>query len=87
MPGIHGRYPDLRVEAWPTFPTNGQWYLGIARRLQLRGQLRLWHLLANPDRIPFSSHGFSGPLRTVEFLCHKLSSSIKAPQRPADHIE
>lgn len=32
----------------------GQWLPGGARRLQLRGQLRVWRLMPTPHRIPFS---------------------------------
>jgi hypothetical protein len=55
-----GRSPDSRVFACPAFPcpprvsVGGTVALGVARRLQLRGQSRNWRLLPTPHRIPFS---------------------------------
>jgi len=38
-----GRSPDLRVVAFPILPgPKTQWRFGVAHRLQLRGQSRLW---------------------------------------------
>ncbi len=52
-----GRSPDLRVFAFPNLP--GPFgpvdHVGVAYRLQLRGQSRIWSLLAKPHRVPFSS--------------------------------
>jgi len=64
MLNAHGRSPDSRVTACP-MPS--RWpdprfkvpppvaYAGVARRSQLRGQSRIWRLLATPHRVPFSS--------------------------------
>jgi hypothetical protein len=54
-----GRSPDSRVLACPAFPCPPKCSVvtvavGVARRLQLRGQSRIWRLLPTPHRIPFS---------------------------------
>ncbi len=50
-----GRSPDSRVNASPNLPGRlVQWFIiGVALRSQLRGQSRIWCLLATPHRVPF----------------------------------
>ena len=50
-----GRSPDLRVFAQLPFPAFASGHYSFALRLQLRGQSRIWRLMATPDRVPFSS--------------------------------
>ncbi len=55
-----GRSPDSRVEAYLNLPgrmadAGPVVFVRFALRLQLRGQSRVWRLLATPDRVPFSS--------------------------------
>ena len=53
-------------------------FTGVARHLQLRGQLRIWRLLAPPHRIPIS---FRTHIRLPETIATLLGQKIQNVKR------
>ncbi len=74
-----------RVIAAPDLPSlkGPVAFPGAARRSQLRGQSRIWRLMATPHRIPFYPVGVSGRREPSLLGLSLASGQVKSGQKPA----